>query len=160
MDYWVAVRTDGLNEHQRVLSNAGSETTLGTDATDDARSKEVNVSNGEAIPGEAEKVLHDTLTVPDLASVEASFERTQLLVQQGPGVAAMGLDASVSIQAKNSLEKMLAHQLAAVHRAVMDQLAFAPSLYDASDQAKRLNSAAICRSRPCSRMLFNSSETR
>jgi hypothetical protein len=50
----------------------------------DARSQEVNVSNGEAIPGGAERVLHDTLTVPDLASVEASFERTQLLVQQGP----------------------------------------------------------------------------
>jgi hypothetical protein len=41
---------------------------------------------------------------------------------------------------------MLAHQLAAVHRAVMDQLAFAPSRYDVSDQAKRLNSAAKCMS--------------
>jgi hypothetical protein len=37
----------------------------------------------------------------------------------------MGLDASVSIQAKNSLEKMLAHhQLAALHQAIMDHLAF------------------------------------
>jgi hypothetical protein len=112
----------------------------------DARSKEVHVSNGEAIPAAAESVLHDTLTVPDLASVEASFERTQLLVQQGPGVAAMGLDAAVSIQAKNSPEKMLAHQLAALHRAVMDQLAFAPSRYDVSDQTKCLNSAAKCMS--------------
>ena len=112
----------------------------------DARSKEVSVSNGEAIPGEAEKVLHDTLTVPDLASVEASFERTQLLVQQGPGVAAMGLDASVSIQAKNSPEKMLAHQLAAVHRVVMDHMAFSPSRHDIAGQAKRLNAVARCMS--------------
>ena len=89
-----------------------------------ARSKEVHLANGEAIPTDAERFLHDTLTVPDLASVEASFKRTQLLVQQGPGVAAMGLDASVSIQAKNSPEKMLAHQLAAVHRVVMDHMAF------------------------------------
>jgi len=39
------------------------------------------------------------------------FERTQLLVNQGPGVAAMAVDASASIQSRNSLEKMMAHQL-------------------------------------------------
>jgi hypothetical protein len=93
----------------------------------EARSKEVKLANGEALPTGAEKILHDTLTVPDLASVEASFERTRLLIQQGPGVAAMAVDASTSIQAKNTLEKMMVHQLAAVHRAVMDQLAFAQS---------------------------------
>jgi hypothetical protein len=111
----------------------------------EARSKEVKLANGEALPSGAEKILHDTLTVPDLASVEASFERTRLLVQQGSGVAAMAVDASASIQSRDSLEK-LAHQLAALHRAVMDQLAFAPSRYDVSDQAKRLNSAAKCMS--------------
>ena len=66
----------------------------------EARSKEVKLANGEALPTGAEKILHDTLTVPDLASVEASFERTRLLIQQGPGVAAMAVDASTSIQAK------------------------------------------------------------
>ena len=44
--------------------------------------------------------------------------------------ATMGLDAAVSIQAKNSPEKMLAHQLAAVHRVVMDHMAFSPSRLD------------------------------
>jgi hypothetical protein len=112
----------------------------------EARSKEVKLANGEALPTGAEKILHDTLTVPDLASVEASFERTRLLVQQGSGVAAMAVDASASIQSRDSLEKMLAHQLAALHRAVMDQLAFAPSRYDVSDQTKRLNAAAKCMS--------------
>jgi hypothetical protein len=112
----------------------------------EARSKEVKLANGEALPTGAEKILHDTLTVPDLASVEASFERTRLLIQQGSGVAAMAVDASASIQSRDSLEKMLAHQLAALHRAVMDQLAFATSRYDVSDQAKSLNSAAKCMS--------------
>jgi hypothetical protein len=102
----------------------------------EARSTEVRLANGEAIPEDAQKFLHDTLTVPDLASVEASFERTQLLVQQGHGVAAMGVDASATIQAKNSLEKMMAHQLAAVHRVVMDHLAFVPSPYDVAAQAE------------------------
>jgi hypothetical protein len=112
----------------------------------EARSKEVTQANGEAIPTGAQKVLHDTLAVPDLASVEASFERTQLLVNQGPGVAAMAVDASASIQSRNSLEKMMAHQLAAVHRVVMDHMAFVASGYDPASQAKRLNAAARCMS--------------
>jgi len=74
------------------------------------------------------------------------FERTQLLVNQGPGVAAMAVDASASIQSRNSLEKMMAHQLAAVHRVVMDHLAFLPSHYEIEAQAKRLNAAAWCMS--------------
>src|SRR5688572_32536222 len=55
-------------------------------------------------------------------------------------------DASGSIQAENSLEKMMAHQLAAVHRVVMDHMAFVPSQYDMAGQAKRLNAAARCMS--------------
>lgn len=58
----------------------------------------------------------------------------------------MGLDASVSIQAKNSPEKMLAHQLAALHQAVMDHLAYSPSRHDIAGQAKRLNAVARCMS--------------
>jgi hypothetical protein len=110
----------------------------------DARSKEVTQANGEAVPPTTDKFIYDTLTVPDLASVEASFERTQLLLQQGPGVAAMGVDASTSIQSRNSLERMLAHQLAAVHRVAMDHMAFVPSRFDVVGQAKRLNAAARC----------------
>lgn len=58
----------------------------------------------------------------------------------------MALDAADSIQAKNSPEKMMAHQLAAVHRVVMDHLAFVPSQYDVAAQAKRLNAVARCMS--------------
>jgi hypothetical protein len=61
------------------------------------------------------------LTVQDLAAVEASFDRS-LLLGLGADVAAMALDAASSIQARNSLEKMLAHQLAAAHKEVMQQL--------------------------------------
>jgi hypothetical protein len=112
----------------------------------EARSKEVRLASGEAVPTGAQQFLHDTLTIPDLASVEASFERTQLLVRQGPGVAAMALDAAASIQAKSSPEKMLAHQLAAVHRVVMEHMAFSPSRHDIAGQAKRLNAVARCMS--------------
>ena len=72
------------------------------------RSKELTQAKGEAVLPQTEQTLHDTLTVPDLAAVEASFERTRLLLSSGPNVAAMGVDAADSIQARNSLEKMLA----------------------------------------------------
>jgi len=108
------------------------------------RSKEVSQANGEAIPPPTKKFLYDTLTVPDLAAVEASFDRSQLLLENGTDVAAMALDAANSIQASNSLEKMLAHQLAAAHRVAMEQLGCVRYGQDAAAQAKRLNAAARC----------------
>jgi len=108
------------------------------------RAKTVTQGNGEAIPLPTEKVLHDTLTIPDLAAVEASLDRSRLLVQSGADVAAMALDAATSIQAGNSLERMLAHQLAAAHKQVMEQLANMQYEHNAAVQAKRLNAAARC----------------
>ena len=43
-------------------------------------------------------------------------------------------------------KKMLAHQLAAVHRVVMYHMAFSPSRHDIAGQAKRLNAVARCMS--------------
>jgi len=108
-----------------------------------ARSKDLAQAKGEAISSEGHP-LHDTLTVPDLASVEASFERSRLLLASGPNVAAMGVDASDTIQAQNSLEKMLAHQLAATHAVVMEQLGQVHVRADASTNAKWLTAIARC----------------
>ena len=88
--------------------------------------------------------LHDTLTVPDLASAEASFERSRLLLASGPNVAAMGIDASDTIQARNSLEKMLAHQLTATHAVVMEQIGQVHVREEGSGSAKRLTAIARC----------------
>ncbi len=109
-----------------------------------ARSKELAQAKGEAIPPEGNHPLYDTLTVPDLASVEASFERARLLLASGPNVAAMGIDASDTIQAKNSLEKMQAHQLAATHAVIMEQLGQVHIRGDGSTNAKRLAAIARC----------------
>ena len=81
-----------------------------------ARSKEVTQANREAVPPKADKFLYNTLTIADFAAVEASFDRTRLLTEHGADVAAMALDAVNTIQAENSLEKMLAHQLARLTR--------------------------------------------
>jgi hypothetical protein len=50
---------------------------------------------------------------------DASMRRTELLLQPSFNALAMGVDAAESVGAANSLEKMLAHQLAAVHEAAM-----------------------------------------
>ena len=54
------------------------------------------------------------------------------------------MDASDSIQAQNSLEKMLAHQLAATHAVIMEQVGQVHVRGDGSTNAKRLTAIARC----------------
>ncbi len=108
-----------------------------------ARSKDIATAHGEAVPDPTNRVLYDTLTVPNVAAVEASFGRSRLLLQIGPDMAAMGIDAADSIQATNSAEKMLAHQLAATHKTAMELLASKPD-DNSVVRAKRVNAAIRC----------------
>ena len=50
---------------------------------------------------------------------DASIQRTDLLLQPSFDAVAMGIDAAESIGAENSVEKMLAHQMAVVHQMAM-----------------------------------------
>ena len=110
-----------------------------------AKSKEVTPANGETVPPQADKFFYDTLTVPDIAAVEASFDRSRLLTEQGADVAAMALDVANTIQAGNSSEKMLAHQLAAMHKVAMEMIgSVVPHSRDAAIQNRRLNAAVRC----------------
>ena len=61
--------------------------------------------------------LLNTVDNPDLVSADASRYRLELANQAG--VLETALDAADTIGAQNSLEKMLAHQLAAMHQATM-----------------------------------------
>ena len=81
-------------------------------------------------------------TIPDLAAVEASFDRSRLLVQTGADVAAMTLDAVQSIQASTRLEKMVAHQMAAVHKLAMQQMGQVSYERNAAGESKRINAVA------------------
>ena len=58
---------------------------------------------------------------PDWLAHDASRERMKLA--SGAGALMLGLDAAETVQAGNSLEKMLAHQLAAAHPLGMRMLA-------------------------------------
>lgn len=80
------------------------------------------VCSGEVLPGKDDDsnagfCIRDTLVDPDSAAVDASLHRTGLLVESG--ALELGIDAANSIQAQNSLEKMLAHQMAVCHTFAM-----------------------------------------
>ena len=65
---------------------------------------------------EAPKLIN-TVDKPDNITAEASRDRLQLTVDAD--CTGMALDAAETIQAENSLEKMLAHQLAIAHKLAM-----------------------------------------
>lgn len=76
------------------------------------------VDGGEALP-QHDLQLIDTLAAPGTTALDASANRLDLITVMGNDVAAMALDASDTIRASNSLEKMLAHQLAICHDGAM-----------------------------------------
>jgi hypothetical protein len=84
-------------------------------------------AGGELVPasilGENSRALEfaDTVQRPDYVTVDASRDRLELA--NAAGALEMGLDVADTIGAENSLEKMLAHQLAAAHRSTMKMTA-------------------------------------
>jgi len=90
-------------------------------ALDEPVARPPMIAGGEVAP-QADQGLLDTLAAPGVIALDASVERIRLVSQIGTDCAAMALDASDSIKAANSLEKMLSHQLAACHQMAMDQM--------------------------------------
>jgi hypothetical protein len=92
---------------------------------DQARTKLPSVSEvgvgGELVPcdmsDERSVTLRNTVANPDHVAADASRDRLELL--HATGALELGLDAADTVQANNSLERMLAHQLAAMHRSFL-----------------------------------------
>ena len=61
--------------------------------------------------------IKNTVDDPNYITADASRDRIQLA--HDAGALELGLDLAATIQAENSLEKLLAHQLAANHRSIM-----------------------------------------
>lgn len=78
-------------------------------------------TGGEAVPPVTHD-LYNTLATPTTTALDASAERLDLVSAFGTDVAALALDAAESIRADNSLEKMLAHQLAVAHSSYMQMM--------------------------------------
>lgn len=89
---------------------------------------------GEAVPqiGSREpfdasrQALVDTLESPNSIGVRASEQRLELL--NDVGLLQVGVDAAQSVRASNSIERMIAHEIAGGHTAAMKLLGFVPGL--------------------------------
>ena len=79
--------------------------------------------------------LQDTSYAPSSVEAHAHKQRLQLAIEAGCGDLAM--DAAVTIQATSSLERMIAHQLAAAHAHAMRLLASADRWLQDSDASAR-----------------------
>jgi hypothetical protein len=97
----------------------------------------------------ARLTMVDTLTNPDTISVDASEQRVSQAHRAG--VLSPALDAAKTASATNSLEKMLCHQLAAIHDAGMDLLIryheaneLGPRRLQVVDQLRYINGAVRC----------------
>jgi hypothetical protein len=114
---------------EHILFNARTRSKLakqGGDALSDLAQRDVDRVGRYPVPAEmgtggelvpAEPDLRDTVKNPDYVTVDASRDR--LALASGAGVLEMALDASDTIDPKNSLEKMLVHQMAVLHRQIM-----------------------------------------
>jgi hypothetical protein len=90
-------------------------------------------AGGELIPA-GEQIKRggnfiDTVERPDAVTAEASMDRLKL-ADDGIQCVALAVDAAEAIQAANSIEKMMAHQLAAAHKLAMTFAAKARELIE------------------------------
>src|SRR5215213_6574774 len=76
---------------------------------------------GELVPAQADHrhggSMRNTVADPSYITADASKSRLDLAFDAG--VLESGLDAAETIEARNSLEKMMAHQMAAMHSSTM-----------------------------------------
>jgi hypothetical protein len=97
---------------------------------------------GEVIPtiDQGHPGLELALKEPDLLDVEVTIQRTQLADRAG--VFEMAIEASESVRAKNSIQRMQAHQLALAHKYAMDLMADASKQRDPIIKVKLINCSA------------------
>lgn len=95
----------------------------------------VDTLHGEVAPA-SDSWLKDTLLDPDLAAIDASHMRGKLL--EANNVTALALDTSKTVQANNSAEKLISHQMALSHKIGFEQAAMALNETDPNIEMKRL----------------------
>ena len=109
----------------------------------------VGKSSTELVPGPQDSEplsptrlrMLDTLATPNIISVDASEHRASLAARAQ--VLSLSLDTQETAQADNSIEKMICHQLAALHTLGMEEvirLKELSSTYPAVERARALNS--------------------
>jgi hypothetical protein len=97
------------------------------------------IANGEAI-SQWLPWMRDTLADPDLPALDSSRTRGQLL--EANDVTALGIDVANTVQAGNTVEKLLAHQVAVAHKIAFEQASKASHERNPAIEAKRLETVA------------------
>ena len=89
----------------------------------------------DGLPG-----LESTLKEPDMLNAEASKQRMHLL--ERAGALELGVEAAHQVDARNTIEKMAAHQMAAAHKRAMELLAESASANDSDTAIKKARASA------------------
>ncbi len=103
------------------------------------QAQSVTIEHGEAV-SQWLPWMQDTLADPDLPALDSSRTRGQLL--EANDITALGIDVANTVQAGNTVEKLLAHQVALAHKIAFEQASKANREKDPAIEAKRLESAA------------------
>ena len=136
----------GQADRARVVASGGDVTDLESYAIaaaevlaqDESLDRRPMMACGEVVP-QSNAELRDTLATPGVVALDASAERLELVAQVGVDCAAMALDASDTVNASNSLERMAAHQMAVLHRTAMNFAAKASLQQDPQNAVKMMN---------------------
>ncbi len=107
-------------------------------ALEDRQDNPLLGAGGEALP-QANPELRDTMATAGATALDASADRLRLVDQVGVDCAAMALDTADSIKAANSLEKMLAAQLAVLHTTALNYVGKANLLADPKHAVSVMN---------------------
>jgi hypothetical protein len=91
----------------------------------------------------ASTYLYNTLDCPDFIAADASAQRVHLA--KDAGALALGVDMADTIQAENSAEMMLAHQLAAAHAGAMKLMGQVTNMMMMQNNAVRTDDPANVR---------------
>ena len=99
-------------------------------------------AGGEIVPPYALGMsgLELALKEPDLLDAEVTIKRSDLADKAG--VFEMAIEASESVKAKNSVQRMQAHQLALAHKYAMELMADASNQRDPVFKVKLMNCSA------------------
>ncbi|RFO97844.1 hypothetical protein DIC66_03705 [Rhodoferax lacus] len=130
----------------RITANGGTVSDIEAYAVESAALLSMDETQGGILVGAGGEAMSqddpgllDTMKTPGVAAMDASRDRLRLVSQVGVDCAASALDASDSIQAANSLERMLSHQLAVCHTTAMNYVAKANLQQDPQNSVRMMN---------------------
>lgn len=125
-DNWLADMS--RNEAERIATPARKELTPEECAI-------IGVASQPAVAdGKLVTKLRDTSYAPNSVTAHAALERNKL--SQEAGSLDMAMDVAATIEPQDSLERLLAHQMAATHVHAMRLMAAAGEMLDASQSAR------------------------